>query len=153
MIPGQNLLRMAFQIIAQTPVIYYHFLGRTQNSVGQDVSQYANGVVMNGSFQPVPRSLYMQYGLDLQKEYWMFYTSNNIYDVARGIAGDQIGFNGQRFQLESNNDWYDVDGWKGGIFIHVGQDIGDPTVFGYNVIPSENSNLNFEHGNYLGSDT
>lgn len=152
MIPGQNLLNMAFRVIASTPVIYYHFLGRTQNSVGQDVSQYATGRAIYGSFQPVPRALYMQYGLDLQKEYWMFYTSNNVYDVARGIAGDQIGFNGQRFQLESNNDWYDIDGWKGGIFIHVGQDVGDATVFGFGTLPSENTNLNLEHGNFLGGD-
>jgi hypothetical protein len=153
MIPGQNLLNMAFRIIAQTPVIYYHFLGRTQNSVGQDVSQYAVGKTMNGSFQPVPRALYQQYGLDFLRDYWMFYTSNNILDVQRGVAGDQIGFNGQRYQLEADNDWYDMDGWKGGIFIHVGVDTGDQTLFGYNVKPSENSYLNFDNSNFVGGDT
>lgn len=152
MIPGQNLLNMASRIIALQGVMYYHFLGRSQNSVGQDVSQYRPGVKMIGSFQPIPRQLYESFGLDFQKDYWTFYTSNNMQDVSRGIAGDQIGFNGQRYQCESDNDWFQIDGWKGSIFVHVGIDNGDMDVFGFNQKPLSNTNLNFGNGNFLGGD-
>jgi hypothetical protein len=153
MIPGSNILNMAFRIIAQTPVIYYHYLGRTQNDVGQDVSQYSDGKKMTGSFQPVPRQLYEKYGLDFNKNYWTFYTENNLIDVQRNVAGDQIGHSGQRYQCEANNDWYKIDGWKGALFIHIGIDTGEPNVFGYNEKPSSNNNLNFGHSNYLGEPT
>lgn len=152
MIPGQNLLNMAFRLIAQQSVVYYHFLGRTQNSIGQDVSQYSLGKKIVGSFQPIQRSLYMQLGLDLQKDYWNYYSSNNINDLERSVAGDQIGFNGQRYQCESNTDWFQIDGWKGTLFIHVGIDTGDTSVFGFNEKPLENTNKNFGKGNFLGGD-
>lgn len=152
MIPGQNLLNMAFRIIAQQSLVYYHYLGRTQNSVGQDVSQYSDGKSIVGSFQPVPRVLYQTLGLDLQKEYWTFYTSNNVTDIGRNTAGDQIAFNGQRYQCESDNDWYFIDGWKGSLFVHIGIDSADNTVFGFNERPSINTNLNFGNSNYLGGD-
>lgn len=152
MIPGQNLLRMAFRVIAQSYLVYYHYLGRTQNSVGQDVSQYSDGKGIFGSFQPVPRILYDKLGLDFQKDYWMFYTSNNLQDVGRMVSGDQISFNGNRYQCESDNDWYPIDGWKGALFIHIGIDNADNTVFGFNQKPLINTNKNFSNSNYLGGD-
>lgn len=152
MIPGQNLLNMAFRVIARQGVVYYHYLGRTQNSVGQDISEYSPGKLLLGSFQPVPRALYETLGLDFQKSYWTFYVSSNVSDVARGVSGDQIGFNGQRYQCESNNDWYQVDGWKGSIFVHIGIDTGDAQVFGFDEKPLTNTNLNYGNGNFIGGE-
>lgn len=150
MIPGQNLLNMAFRIIAEQSLMYYHYLGRTQNSVGQDISQYSDGIKIVGSFQPIQRQLYMSLGLDLQKDYWNFYTSNNLQDVKRMIAGDQIAFNGNRYQCESDTDWFQIDGWKGTLFVHIGIDNASTTTFGFNNKALENTNKNFETGNYLG---
>ena len=152
MIPGQNVLNMAFRIIAQEGVVYYHYLGRTQNSVGQDVSQYSPGRKLTGSFQPVPRVLYQTLGLDFNKSYYTFYVSYNVVDLGRSVAGDQIAFNGQRYQCEADNDWYQIDGWKGALFVHIGIDTGDSNVFGFDQKPLQNTNLNFENGNFLGGD-
>lgn len=152
MIPGQNLLSMAFRIINNTPLVYYHYLGRIQNSVGQDVSSYSDAKRIFGSFQPIPRILYEKLGLDFQKNYWMFYTSNNLQDIGRSISGDQIAFNGNRYQCESDNDWFSIDGWKGSLFVHIGIDNADNTVFGFNEKPIINTNKNFSNSNYLGGD-
>lgn len=120
MIPGQNLLNMALTLIAKQAVIYYRYNSRTSNSVGQDITVYDNPLTMYGSFQAVPRKLYELYGLDLQKKYNTFYTSNNILDVNRDVSGDQIVYNGRRFQVESDIDWYAQDGWKGVLCIDIG---------------------------------
>jgi hypothetical protein len=150
MIPGANVLNMAFRIIAQENVVYYRDLGRIQNLIGQDITQYDPGTQMSGSFQPVPRSLYTQYGLDLTKSYYTFYTSNNLLDVTRNISGDQIAFNGQRYQCEAANDWFMIDGWKGVLCIHIGNDNADQSVWGFNSKTSPNTYLNFGNGNFLG---
>ncbi len=113
MIPGQNLLNMALTVIARQTLQYYQYASRALNVVGQEVTTYQSPVNMFGSWQPVPRKLYMQYGLDLQKDYFTFYTSNNVLDVVRDVSGDQLVFNGRRYQVESNNDWFELDGWKG----------------------------------------
>lgn len=112
-IPGQDLLEDALSIIESQSIIYYKASSRVLNDVGQYVTTYAPGTNIYGSFQPVPKNLYQQYGLDLQKTYYTFYTSNDIIDVQRDVSNDQIVFNGTRFNCESNNDWYAMDRWKG----------------------------------------
>lgn len=112
-VPGSNLLNMALRVIARQTVSYFVFTGRVLNSYGQDIPTYADPIQITGSFQAVPRQLYEKYGLDLQKTYYTFYSSTNIIDVGRDTAGDQLSFNNQRFQVESGNDWFATDGWKG----------------------------------------
>ena len=121
-IPGQNLLKMSLTLIYRQVVTYYQYSGRSINSIGQDVTTYNTGVPITGSWQAVPRTLYMAYGLDFQKSYFTFYTSNNIFDVFRDVSGDQIAYNGQRYQCESNNAWFSEDGWKGVLCVHIGAD-------------------------------
>jgi hypothetical protein len=150
MIPGQNLLNMAFRIIAKETVIYYKAIGRTLNAIGQDVTEYAEGIILTGSFQPVPRKVYELYGLDLQKSYYTFYASKDIFDISRDVSGDQIAFNSQRFQCESNNDWFAIDGWKGVLCVFIGDDAADPVLWGFNEKPSINGYKNFGNGNFIG---
>lgn len=151
-IPGQDLLAMALTMIVQQYLTYYKADGRVLNSLGQYVTTFESPVVMYGSWQPVPRQLMIQYGLDLQKDYFTFYTSNNVLDLDRDITADQVAFNGQLFQVESDNDWFALDGWKGILCIHIGPDNRQPAVFGFGTIPASNSYVNFGHGNFLGSD-
>lgn len=152
-VPGQNLLNMALRIIARQGLVYYKAEGRTQNSIGQDVTIYDAGTTIVGSWQPVPRNLYRPYGLDLQKDYFTFYTSNNLIDIARDVSGDQIAFNGQRYQCESNNDWYEMDHWKGILCVHIGPDVAQLRLFGFNGTTPPNTYTNFKYGNFLGQET
>jgi hypothetical protein len=147
MIPGQNLLNMALTVIAKQAIRYYHALGRTQNSIGQDITQYAPVKIIYGSWQPVPRHLYEQFGLDFQKDYFVLYTSNNVIDVQRDVSGDQVSFNGQRYQCESNTEWFQLDGWNGILCVHVGVDTGDRTAWGFG-----RNNQNFGNGNFVGQE-
>lgn len=151
-IPGQNLLGMASQLIIFQTLIYYKFIGRTLNSVGQDITEYELGIAIQGSFQPIPRKLYPILGLDLQKQYYNFYSSTNIFDIDRDISGDQFGFNGQRFQVVSDTDWFIQDGWKGVLLVHIGQDAASAYLFGFGSIPSENTYVNFTNGNFIASE-
>ncbi len=152
-IPGQNILRMASQLIAFQTLIYYKFTGRSLNSVGQDIAHYDVGVSIRGSFQPIQKKLYPILGLDLQKKYYNFYSSTNMEDINRDVSGDQFGFQGQRYQAISDTDWFVQDGWKGILMIHLGIDNGDPTLFGFGTTPSENTYVNFGHGNFVGSES
>ncbi len=121
-VPGQNILRMALTLIHKQCLLYYQYSSRALNSVGQDVTTYLAPVSMYGSWQPVNRKLYITYGLDLQKDYFTFYTSNNVLDITRDVSGDQLVFMGRRYQVESNNDWFQLDGWKGILCVDLQQD-------------------------------
>lgn len=118
-IPGQNLLNIALRVIKEQTIQYYQFDTRTLNSVGQYETVFLEPVNIVGSFQPVPRSLYRTYGLDFQKEYYTFYTSNDLLDLTRDVSGDQIMFMGKRYQCQSNNDWFKLDGWKGVLCVNI----------------------------------
>jgi|SRR5882757_4717709 len=119
MIPGSNLLKQALTVIAKQPVDYYQYLSRSTNAIGMFVSIYADPITIRGSFQPVPRNFYQQYGLDLSKSYYTFYTLNDIFSLDRDVAGDKIVAYGKEYQCQSNNDWFSADKWKGVLCIGV----------------------------------
>jgi hypothetical protein len=117
--PGSNLLKQALTVINPQFITYYKAASRTVNTIGQYVTTYASGLLVRGSFQAVPRRLYMAYGLDLQKSYYTFYTLNDMIDVVRDVSNDQLVYNGLRYQVESNNDWFAQDGWKGVLCCYI----------------------------------
>lgn len=110
-VPGSNLLNKALSVISRQSFQYLAFASRTPNAIGQDVTTYATPVTASGSVQPVPRSLFYNLGLDLQKNYFNFFLAKNVIDIARDVSGDQFVFNGRLFQCLSKTDWYMIDGW------------------------------------------
>lgn len=119
MIPGMNLLNLALTVIAPATVTYYAYTSRALNAAGVYITTFAAGVDIVGSVQPVPRQLYADMGLDYTRNYVMLYADTPIGDVTRDRTGDQIGFNGKRWQVESANDWQAIDGWSGVLCVEV----------------------------------
>lgn len=119
MIPGSNLLGRALKVIAKQTLSYYKFAGRTLNDVGQDITAYDAPVDIKGSFQAVNQSLYEMNGLDLQKSYFIFYVEQGLMDIERDTSGDQLEFFGRRYQVQSNAEWIDIDGWIGLLCVEV----------------------------------
>lgn len=145
-VPGSNLLKSALTVIASQTVLYYRAESRTLNDIGQYVVTYAPAVSIRGSFQPIPKNVYRTYGLDLAKTYYTFYALNNLIDLQRDIAADQIIYNNQRFQCESNNDWFTIDGWKGVLCVLVGNYVASDNIFGFDENTPINNFVNFERG-------
>ena len=112
-IPGVNIYALASQIIGKQAFIYFAFDTTNTDDRGIDVTTYSAGVPLTDNIQPVPRKLYQQLGLDLDKYYIMIYTDNPLLVVERDTPGDQIQFNSQRFQLLDNTDWKPQDSWQG----------------------------------------
>lgn len=120
MVPGQNLLAIASRVIGLQTITYKQYLSGTINNVGIRVPTYAADVSVKASVQPVPRSVYEQYGLDLQKSYITIFTSTAMVDLKRDYASDRIGYNGGTYQLPSNQgDWHSVDGWNSYLAVKI----------------------------------
>lgn len=153
MIPGSNLLRKAFRLIAKQQLIYYQAIGRTFNVVGQYITQYAPGTVIYGSFQPVARQEYERLGLDFQKTYYNLYIPKSLVDINRNVSPDQISFQDQRFTCESSTPWYGADGWIAVLCVMVSVDAAAPSIFGFNATLTfpmlENTYTNFLGGNFM----
>lgn len=148
-VPGSNVLNIALSVLHKQTVTYYHYLGRTTNEIGQYVPQFSAGIPLQGSFQPVQRTLYQEYGLDIQFNYFTFYASRNVLDINRNTSSDHIAFNGERFQCISNVDWYGIDGWDGVLCIKLQNDWAAQTILGFNQKAELNTYKNFGSGNYL----
>lgn len=120
MIPGSNILDLALSVINSQVVQYFRFVSRTLNANKLWEIAYESPILIEGSLQPVPKQLYAEYGLDLEKTYYTFYSSNNILPVMRDVSGDQLIFNNQLFQCEATNDWFAIDGWVGVLCVRLG---------------------------------
>ena len=119
MIPGSDLLETALGVIATQAVQYQRYIERVTNEIGQLVSTYATPVILEGSFQAVPRDLYAEYGLDLNKYYARFFVSTESLPVERNVSGDQITYSNKLFKVESTTDWYAMDGWTELLLVKV----------------------------------
>lgn len=118
-VPGSNLLAMAFGIIGMQAVEWSVFQGLVTNSAGIEVPTWAAPVTIGGSIQPVPKDLIQQLGLDWTKNYVNFYASAAMEDVTRDKTGDRLAYAGKTYQILSNNDWFAQDGWKGVLAVEV----------------------------------
>lgn len=116
---GGNLLNLAFKLIPPQTVSYSQYTGKTTNEIGLDVTSYAAAVPIKGSFQPVPRSKLEAMGLDFNKSYCQFYTSTAMNDLQRDATGDRFVFAGITYQVISNTEWFNVDGWNGSLAVAV----------------------------------
>lgn len=113
-IPGANILNMALRIIAAQGIVYYAPISRVLNEIGQYVTTYAAPISLPGSFQPVDRQIMQTLGLDMQKSYYIFYTSYDLQDVERDMSpGLLVGLRNDVLQIETDNDWFKQDKWKG----------------------------------------
>jgi hypothetical protein len=111
MIPSIDILEIALGAINPQGVMYYSFLSRTANAIGNDIATYSAPVLLNGSVQPVPRSAYQNSGLEFQKNYVNFFVSKNAIDIQRDVSGDYFIYDGKKYQCVSKTDWYSQDGW------------------------------------------
>lgn len=106
-----NILNMAMQLTGAQSFTYYPYIDRAKNDIGNYVARFGTPVQICGQIQAVPRSIYTLYGLDFQKDYITVYISQDAFDVARDITGDQFVFANNKYQCLSNVPWYDMNGW------------------------------------------
>lgn len=147
-VPSSVILQQALTAIRCAVIQYYRANGRTLNDVGQWLTTHDQPITVYGSFQPVPKKLYEQWGLNLQKSYYIFYSLQKIVDVKRDVSNDQISYNGERFQCESNTGWFRADSWDAVLCCKLDVPIVATNIFGFGSLPAENNNQNFGNGNF-----
>ena len=117
--PGSNLLDDALTLICPDSFQYYRFMDIQTNGIGLDVRRYAPPTSVRGSVQAVDRSLYADAGLDFSKRYLQIWTSTDVSDLYRARAGDQVQWEGSRWEVTSENDWHPMDGWNSFLAVQV----------------------------------
>lgn len=147
-VPSSIILQQALTAIRCEIIQYFVANGRTLNDVGQWLTTYDQPVDLYGSFQPIPKNLYEALGLDFAKSYYNFFTFQRVADLKRDISNDQLQYQGERFQCESNTGWHRQDGWDEVLCCKLDVPITATNIFGFNSIPSENNYVNFGNGNF-----
>ncbi|WP_272674987.1 MULTISPECIES: phage collar protein [unclassified Providencia] len=115
-----NLHRIASRYIPQQTARWFRFKGRTPDERGHDQNQYHEPVDIRGSWQAVDTQDAQSMGFDSNQVYRRFYTSHDIKGIQRGTSPDYLVFNGKKYDVMGDADWYEQDGWKSVICIEVG---------------------------------
>jgi hypothetical protein len=119
MIPGTNILNAAFNLIGRQTLTLKSVTGRTTNSLGEFVNTYTTSTIQ-GSWQPVPKTLYQNLGLDMSKSFFTLHVPASVVPTGRGTAGDVVEIGGRQYQVESDTDWFGVDGWRAILCVDIG---------------------------------
>ena len=119
MIPGSNLLLKVQQLIKPTTVMFYKFNKRVRGEAGMMVNKFDEPVEIIANVQAVPRNLYARMGLDYNKRYIKIWASEDLQDLARDRAPDEIEWNNKRYVLLNEEDWTAIDNWNAALAIEV----------------------------------
>ena len=114
---------MALSVIASQSFGWRQFTGRTVNGIGIDIPSYAPSVLLRGSVQPVPRTLFQELGLDWKRKYITIFNFHQVTGVERDSAGDRVDFDGKEFQVLSEDEWTNLDGWSETLCVEVPPDV------------------------------
>jgi hypothetical protein len=128
MIPGANLFNLATRVIGTQPIGYEQHQSRAQNGVGQWITTFNTPIVLAASVQAVDRSKYIEWGLSLEKKYMMLYLAADVFDLDRDLTPDQFLFDGCKWQIEGEADWYARDGWTRVLVVKQGSATMPPGV-------------------------
>ena len=108
-----NLLNKALTLIPGESFQYLKFKSEQANSMGVKVPTYEEPVTIIGSVQSPENSLYEQMGLNLEKNYKIFYGSIDIKGNEAQSQPDKFIYQGKTFETIKNADWFIYDGWCG----------------------------------------
>lgn len=110
---GRNILNTALAAIGKTKAAHLQFRSRELNDQGEWVNRYHPSEIIHGSFQPVPVERIKSMGFDASLRYFSLYTSNDLSNVHRGDAPDQIIIDCEVYETVGTTDWMAQNGWKG----------------------------------------
>lgn len=114
----QSILSTALSVLPPQKFGWKKFLGSTTNEHGYEVDEYADEIEIFGLLQPVPRRLYEYQGLDFQKDFWNFYSIEDIEDIGVG-GGDLLTFGGKTFKVESATKWTDYADYTAVLVVRI----------------------------------
>lgn len=120
-----NLLKKALKLIPGESYQYIKFLGEEPNAMGVMIPTYAEAVTItpaNGMVQSPENSLYQQLGLDLDKNYKIFYGAVSIKGNEEQPQPDRFIYDGKTFETVRNTDWFNYDGWCGVLAVELKRD-------------------------------
>ena len=117
-----NLLQRALSLIPGESYTYYKYMGETVNTMGIAVPSFADGKTITGSVQSPDNSLYQQMGLSLDKNYKIFYGSEDIKGNALQPQPDRFKYDGAMYEVVRNANWFNYDGWCGVLAVEIKKD-------------------------------
>lgn len=117
-----NLLKQALQLIPGESYDYLQYLSEEINTMGISVPVYAEAVTItpdNGIVQSVENSLYQQLGLDLEKNYKIFYGAIDFKSNEKQEHPDRFIYKGAIYETVRNTNWFEYDGWSGVLAVEI----------------------------------
>ncbi|MFV7791250.1 phage collar protein [Aliarcobacter lanthieri] len=108
-----NLLNIALSVLPKTKARWYQFDRLDADDRGREIAVYKEPIEIIGSFQAMDIKTIQEMGLDTNKDYKVFYTSNNIKQVQRATSPDYLENLEDKYDILDNNNWFKINGWNG----------------------------------------
>lgn len=107
-----NLLNIAMSVIPTQEVEWYRFKDHINDPILGNKPVYHEPVLIKGSFQATDVKDVKEMGLDINRNYRSLHTSHRVENVQRGSMPDLLVYDGKKYSVVGDADWYAQDGWK-----------------------------------------
>ncbi|MCP4278024.1 MAG: hypothetical protein GY886_08490 [Gammaproteobacteria bacterium] len=117
---GFNINATVQNALPPVTCLFYEYTGGETKPNGLVSQGFADPFEFQANVHAVDRSVYGVLGLQADKDYIEVFCNTQLKDSGRGRASDQIAYNGRRYNINQETDWYKMDGWNSAIFIDIG---------------------------------
>lgn len=107
-----NLLNIAMTVIPTQEIEWHRFKDHINDPILGNKPTYFDKVIIKGSFQSADVKDVKEMGLDITRNYKALYSSHRIENVQRGDMPDLLIYDGKKYTVVGDSDWYAQDGWK-----------------------------------------
>lgn len=114
-----NLLNRALRLIPPETFQHVRFNGDTLNDFGVSVPNYSEPITLKGSVQVPELVLYQQLGLELEKNYRIFYGAQLVQGNETQRQPDRFIYKSKTYEVVKNTPWFEYDGWCGVLAVEI----------------------------------
>lgn len=107
-----NLLNIAMTVIPTQEVEWHKFKEQEVHPIYGARAVYEEPIIVKGSFQAADVKDVKEMGLDIARNYRALYASHRVENIQRGTMPDLLIYDGKKYTVVGDADWYAQDGWK-----------------------------------------
>ncbi len=90
---------------------FLRFIKSDIDDMGRDIPQFEDPVLLTGSVQPLSNRMYVQLGLDFNRNYKTVFCPALIQSITEKLQPDRIVYDNRTYEVVEDKNLYQTNGW------------------------------------------
>lgn len=98
---------------------FLRFIKSDIDDMGRDIPQFEKPVLLTGSVQPLSNRMYVQLGLDFNRNYKTVFCPALIQSITEKLQPDRIVYDNRTYEVVEDKNLYQTNGWTKVLVVEI----------------------------------